>query len=399
MAATTDFKSLFLALQPLLTAPASAEERFGIMMRARHGVGKSQVVYQTADAIYWDTQEQRVGYKTDDVYDADDSRFVDYTMVERRASQMSEGDLLGIPSPEGYDVNGETASRFRPFEWLVRSCTEPCVLFLDELDRASQEVRQGFFEMGDSRKLAGWHLHPGSIIFAACNGGLNGANYQVSEMDPAELDRWTVFDVEPSVEDWLTWADSRVDKVVWDFINQNRDHLEHTGDVEPSKVYPSRRSWARLNAVVTSASLLNREGAFDAGVLFTLTNGFVGTEAAIGFVDFVKAYDRQVSIEDILDAGSFDKLEEWGITEYTALVDKMESARIFTDDLSETRAQNLAELFCLHCPSEVAMKLWTALSGGSADNQKNVVKFYARTVSDGRKVSEHLVEMLGQDNQ
>ena len=68
MAATTDFKSLFLALQPLLTAPSSPSERFGVMMRARHGVGKSQVVYQTSDAIYWDTQEQRVGYKTDDVY-------------------------------------------------------------------------------------------------------------------------------------------------------------------------------------------------------------------------------------------------------------------------------------------------------------------------------------------
>ena len=68
MAATTDFKSLFAALRPLLLAPSSPDERFGIMMRARHGVGKSQVVYQTADAIYWDTQEQRLGYKSDGVF-------------------------------------------------------------------------------------------------------------------------------------------------------------------------------------------------------------------------------------------------------------------------------------------------------------------------------------------
>ena len=398
MAATTDFKSLFAALRPLLLAPSRAEDRFGVMMRARHGVGKSQVVYQTADAIYWDTQDQRLGYKSDDVYDASDSRFVDYTMVERRASQMSEGDLLGIPSPEGHDVNGETASRFRPFEWLVRSCTEPCVLFLDELDRASQEVRQGFFEMADSRKLAGWHLHPGSIIFAACNGGLNGANYQVSEMDPAELDRWTVFEVEPTVEDWLAWAENSVDKVVWDFINQNRDHLEHTGDIEPSKVYPSRRSWARLNAVLVAADMLDHSKAFDAGIVFTLTNGFVGTEAAIALVDFVKAYDRQVSLEDILDAGAFDKMAEWGITEHTAFVDKMEAAKVFTDELSDTRAKNLAELFCIHCPSEVAMKLWTALTG-AAEGETNVVKFYAQTVSDGKSVSAHLIEMLGTDDQ
>ena len=49
-------------------------------------------------------------------------------------------------------------------------------------------------------------------------------------MDPAELDRWTVFDVEPSVEDWLGWAKDRVNGVVWDFINQNHNHLEHQDD-------------------------------------------------------------------------------------------------------------------------------------------------------------------------
>jgi len=44
------------------------------------------------------------------------------------------------------------------------------------------------------------------------------------------------------------------------------------------------------------------------------------------------------------------------------------------------------------------MKLWTALTGGS-DNEDNVVKFYAQTTSDGRPVSAHLIEMLGQDDQ
>ena len=99
MAATTDFKSLFAALRPLLLAPSRAEDRFGVMMRARHGVGKSQVIYQTCANLYWDTENQRLGYKSDDEFDAFDPRFVDYTMVERRASQMSECDLLGIPSP------------------------------------------------------------------------------------------------------------------------------------------------------------------------------------------------------------------------------------------------------------------------------------------------------------
>jgi len=394
MSTTFDFKT-FLSVVPYIL---KADAHHPIMIRGRHGVGKSQVVYQTAGKLYWDTNEQHLGYKNDDIYNTNDDRFVNYTIVERRASQMSEGDLLGIPKPEGVDINGETAMAFNAPDGLITACTEPCVLFMDELDRdLSGQIRQGFFEVADSRKLAGWHLHPGTVIFSACNGGIHGSQYQVAELDPAELSRWATFDIEPSVEDWLNWAsDSDVDKVLWDFINMNRVHLEHNDDIEPNKVYPSRRSWARLDEVLQTSDLLGNN--FDAGVLFALTTGYVGSEAAITFVDFVKSYDRQVSLEDILDNGEFDKLEEWGINEYAAFVDKMEAADVFAIELTDVRAKNVAEFFATYAPSEVSMKLWTALTNGRNDDS-NVIKFYTQVVSDGRPVSTHLVEMCGGDNE
>ena len=141
-----------------------------VLLRGRHGIGKSTVVYQYAE---------QHGIE----------------VVERRASQMTEGDLVGLPSIEG------NSTRFNPPDWFKAACDRPVVLFLDEVDRATLEVRQGIFELTDSRKLNGHHLHPDTLVFAAVNGGEHGAQYQVGEMDPAELDRWTVFDIEPSVED------------------------------------------------------------------------------------------------------------------------------------------------------------------------------------------------------
>ena len=86
-------------------------------------------------------------------------------------------------------------------DWLVQACTEASVLFLDEVDRATLRFVRSF--RVDRQSQDQWlKLHPDTIIVAAVNGGEHGAQYQV-EMDPAELDRWTVFDVEPSVEDWL----------------------------------------------------------------------------------------------------------------------------------------------------------------------------------------------------
>jgi len=246
----------------------------------------------------------------------------------------------------------------------------------------------------DSRKLNGWQLHPETLIIAAVNGGEHGAQYQVGEMDPAELDRWTVFDVEPTVEDWLRWAnDGNVSGIVWDFINQNRTHLEHAGDFEPNKVYPSRRSWKRFNDSATGAGVFEEDG--DTTLLFHLATAFVGFEAAVSLKDFVEKYEWQVTIEDILDGGQIDKTAQWGINDHAAMIEKFEAAGTFTETLTEGQIQNLADYF-VTLPSEVAMKLWTVI--GDTDNIDNVVALHKASASEGTRVSDHLVTILGGDN-
>ena len=330
-----------------------------VLLRGRHGIGKSTVVYQ-----YAAQQNMEV--------------------VERRASQMTEGDLVGLPSIEA------NSTRFNPPDWFKAACDRPVVLFLDEVDRATLEVRQGIFELTDSRKLNGHKLHDDTLIFAAVNGGDHGAQYQVGEMDPAELDRWTVFDIEPSVEDWLAWAnDSGISQEVFNFINQNRSHLEHTDDFEPNKVYPSRRSWERLDQCLAQAGLL--EDASPA--LFNLTSAFVGFEAAVAFNDFIQNYDRQVSTDDILIRGDFSKLADFGINDHTAIIDKFEAEETFKDELDQELIDNLARYFIM-LPSEVAMKLWTVMGKGEVNN---TVKLH-KTDVDGESVSKHFVKMInGED--
>jgi len=326
-----------------------------VLLRGRHGIGKSTVVYQ-----YAAQQNMEV--------------------VERRASQMTEGDLVGLPS---IDDNSTT---FNPPDWFKAACDRPVVLFLDEVDRATLEVRQGIFELTDSRKLNGHTLHSDTLVFAAVNGGEHGAQYQVGEMDPAELDRWTVFDIEPSVEDWLTWAkESQVSDEIWNFINQNRNHLDHTDDFEPNKVYPSRRSWERLDQCLTQADLLKESSP----VLYNLTSAFVGFEAAVAFNDFVLNYDRQVTTDDILVHGNFAKVADFGINDHTAIIDKFEAEETFHNELDQELVDNLARYFVM-LPSEVAMKLWTVMGKG---NVNNTVKLHKSEV-DGESVSKHFVRLI-----
>jgi hypothetical protein len=351
-----DFKT-FLSCAPHVVAV-----RKPILLRGRHGVGKSEVVYQVAESM-------------------------GLPVVERRASQMTEGDLLGMPSPELIEVNGEQASVFRPFAWLIRSCTEPVVLFLDEVDRATTEVRQGIFELTDSRKIAGWSLHKDTIVIAAVNGGDHGDQYQVNEMDPAELDRYTVFDVEPSVEDWLDWGKDNVAGIVWDFINQNRDHLEHKDDYEPNKVYPSRRSWKRLSDCLETAGLLEESSP----LLFNLATGFVGFEAAVSLNDFVKNYERVVTVEDVLVKGKIDATSNFDLNEHCALIEKMDAKGTFAKALNDVGIQYLAD-YAVALPSEAFMKLWQLM--GKGDVLENTKRLHMATSATGVRVSSYIVEVL-----
>tara|TARA_R100001510_G_scaffold52506_1_gene53263 strand:- start:1906 stop:3027 length:1122 start_codon:yes stop_codon:yes gene_type:complete len=351
------------------------DARLPILIRGRHGVGKSEVVYQIG-------KDRGV------------------PVVERRASQMTEGDLLGLPDATDL-ADGRRATTWNAPDWLVQACTEAVVLFLDEIDRATLEVRQGIFELTDSRKINGWKLHPDTIIIAAVNGGEHGAQYQVGEMDPAELDRWTVFDVEPSVEDWLKWAKDNVVTLVWDFINHNHSHLEHKDNFEPNKVYPSRRSWKRFNDTGNIAGIF-KEGADDK-MIYHLANSFLGFEAASAFRDFAVNYSFAVTVEQLLYEGDFSKVKNWKINDQLAMVEKIAASTAILDSLpdNKTAKRNLAK-FMLMCDGEVFMRAFPAItqyhnSEGryiGSEILMDMKNWYMYSV-DGKTVSERLVELTG----
>jgi len=366
-----------------------AMQGYPVMLRGDHGIGKSQGVYQLVDDLGWDEDEQKV------CFIGDKPDLVPYEVVERRVSQMTEGDLLGIPDPQGFDINGMTASKFRPFSWLVKACTQPVILFLDELDRGIAEVRQGFFELADSRKIAGWELHPGTVIFSAINGGGENAHrYQVNELGLAEADRWSTFDLRPTVEDWINWGKrtknevENISPLIIEFIQVNPHHLEHKGEVEPGKKYPSRRSWTRLSQCLVGQGLLS-EGGIDSRAIRFMGDSFVGIEAAGEFAEFVENYEFQVSPEDIIERGMWKKTENFTMNQQLALADKIERSKILEETLDSKRMENFCYWFKL-VPAEVGMKLFNTLAAGP---DENTIELHS-TVIDGVDMGDYLCTLL-----
>jgi hypothetical protein len=362
----------------ILKTVALSKPRRPAIIRGRHAIGKSYSVYQMA-------KELAPLFGLDEL-----------PVVERRAAQMTEGDLLGIPDPEGtmvephgLDIEGREAikaSKFNPPDWYARAMQGPCILFFDEIDRAVIEVRQGIFELCDSRKLWGNHLHEDTIIVAAVNGGLHAAHYiGVRDLDRAELSRYYVIDLEPTVEEWFAWAKDKIHVSLIDFLRKFPGHLEHIGAFpSTTKVYPDRRAWEWFNAALVANGVFDSK-KIDMDLISLLATARVGLEASQALVSFLGNYKFQIKPEEIFVEGNFDLLEGWEMNDYVSFMHIAET--FLLDEMDENVAQNMATYLVDYVPAELSAVLFTLTIKQRFENMLMIAK-------NNKALSDKIAEAL-----
>lgn len=350
---TTMTIKTFTAVVPRLPRTTS------VLLRGAHGIGKSQVVRQVAAQI-----AELEGLK-------------DFEVMDRRLSQMSEGDMIGLPSTDG------EVTRFNPPEWYKIACDKPVCLFLDELNRATPEVMQAAFQVVLDRELNGWKLHPQTRVFSAIN---HSASYTVNEMDPALLDRFWTIDLIPTTEDWLTWARKlgQIHATVVEFIASNEKWLDTPKDTDPGKVTPSRRSWERLSNALESAGVIDTP---DNVMFYPMCLGYIGTEATIAFHSFAKTMDNQVSGEDVMERYQTikGKIAKLGQEKQNIVIEKVSdyvTKKLKT--LNDAQGANLRD-FMTDLPGELRVSAWSKLTAGGVENldlAKSVHKWCVTSILD-----------------
>lgn len=308
-----------------------------IMLHAKHGVGKSSVVKQSADEL---------GINFFDV----------------RLSQCEVGDIKGLPYQE-QDANGNTIVKFSKPEWFPQDPSSSGILFFDELNRASKDVLQAVFEICLDRRLDGVSLPDGWKIVSAVN---SDDEYDVVELDPALHDRWFHIDFDPSVEEWISWAeDNSIHPSITQFVSRNHNLLDPpVGSLESGKVYPSRRSWQSFSQFIVEMDLLK-----DDGMLTQCAKGWVGREIAIMFQKFVSNEFSQLSAKDVLD--DFPKYKKdiekacYDIEVVAVLAKSVvkESNDRKATDFKDKHKENLKKFFML-LPADVASDTWVNLLRG-----------------------------------
>jgi len=264
MAIRIDARELLEVLR--LTPPEQ-----NVMLVGKHGIGKSEIIR----GFYEEERRMKV--------------------VAFFLGQMSDpGDLIGLMHKD--EETGRSVF-LPPYWWPVDG--KPIVLFLDELNRARPEILQSVHELALNKTLAGKRLPEGSIVVSAVNAG---DEYQLTDLDPALVSRFNLYEFAPTVEDWLSWATAHdLDPRVTAFLQQNSQYLdgdEKAGDEDALTAQaglvktPDRRAWVKVAHFVKPLERID-------DLHVKIIAGMVGTSAALLFKKSL-ARGLPVNAEDVL---------------------------------------------------------------------------------------------------
>lgn len=320
------------------------------------GIGKTQVVKQWAEDN---------GYKFFSLY---------------LGTQSDLGDILGLA--EFIDnKDGTKSTAFATPKWLndlIIHCNENpesgAVIFLDEFNRGRRDVLAGMFSLALDKTFHTIKLPANCHIIAAGNPPTD--EYFTTDVnETALMARFVHIKLEPTVEEWVTYAKTKeLEPSLIGFIQEQPKLLEdaHTDFQLPVKV--DRRSYERaskLFALKTPQHLISQ-----------LLPGIIGLSNYVAYEAYVKESDKVLTGEQVLAKDNAKLVTKWSNPENVQasflnvtcdnlkeLLSKKDEAKVVLTDIEKANLmwfinaipkdisyRLIKELGSIHTPGNVTFK-------------------------------------------
>lgn len=245
--------------------------------------------------------------------------------------------------PEYSEHQVGTLHHYSP-DWFITALQEgKCIIFLDELNRARQDVLQAAFELVLDRTINNQKLPDDVFILTACNPST--ANYDTNALeDDALKARFMHLQVKSNTEDWLTWAgeytddaksNKRVHPNVLTYILEtpadlNAKKSEEDGSLEDwiGEIHPVPRRWELVSVLEQKAAKLSDQ------ILSECFNGLLGSKVGTKYWSVRKTTERPISLKDLLEWSkeTKEKVARYsGISDVKAIDSKKRGAKKVDD--------------------------------------------------------------------
>ena len=221
------------------------------------------------------------------------ARCLQWLLFDVRLSDKEPSDFA-LP----YPVKGVlTYLMSKLLPWTVE---KPCILFLDEFDRASMAVQNMALQLILDRSICGQKLPEDVRVVMAGNQASDIGTNQLSEAAATRMVHiYLETQSEGALDSWLKWAeDEEVSPALRSFAKFRNDvwaGKDRTDLVEYAK--PTKRTWVMADELykVSKSTNLKTED-----IMRPLVEGCVGSAGANEFLGWIRICDQAPTVEEIL---------------------------------------------------------------------------------------------------
>ena len=227
-----------------------------------------------------------------------------FRYMDIRLSMVDETDVGLYPNVSEIDVTDENGTRtvkcldFVVPRWAIEANKQPTIIHFEELNRASQQVRNAALQILLERQIGtDFKLNDNVLMMSSGNlGDEDGTD--VEEFDSALNNRLVHINHTLDVKEWVDdFATENVHPMIVSYINTHPEHMYKTSD--NAKGYATPRSWTMMSEFIVANYGMNSTPREFLPLLKEVAAGYIGN-SAMKFVTYCEDM-MNINIMDVLN--------------------------------------------------------------------------------------------------
>ena len=232
---------------------------------------------------------------------------MNFRYMDIRLSMVDETDVGLYPNITEIEVDGKMVKclDFVVPRWAIEANKQPTIIHFEELNRASQQVRNAALQILLERQI-GTDFRFNENVLMMSSGNLGDEDgTDVEEFDSALNNRLVHINHTLDVKEWVDdFATENVHPMIVSYINTHPEHMYKTSD--NAKGYATPRSWTMMSEFIVANYGMGSSPREFLPLLKEVAAGYIGN-SAMKFVTYCEDM-MNINIMDVLN--NFEKVKE-----------------------------------------------------------------------------------------
>jgi hypothetical protein len=224
-----------------------------------------------------------------------------FRYMDIRLSMVDETDVGLYPSINEVEVDGNMVKclDFVVPRWAIESNKQPTIIHFEELNRASQQVRNAALQILLERQI-GTDFKFNNNVLMMSSGNLGDEDgTDVEEFDSALNNRLVHINHTLGVDEWIKdFSNDNCHKLITSFIKAHPEQM-YKDPTENVKGYATPRSWTMMSKFITENWGMDASPKDFLPLLKEVASGYIG-QSAVKFVQYCEDM-LNISIQDVLN--------------------------------------------------------------------------------------------------